>query len=103
MADDDLPPPDRHAYLEEQIARQQRGEPIDVDWVRAELARIRREQAQKTAAVQKNLRWLVIVSGCLLAVLWLRNGGVDQRGGVWLLAAILIAVLAAVALSRRRR
>ena len=28
-------PSDREAYLEEQIARQKRGEPVDVDWVRA--------------------------------------------------------------------
>ena len=35
------PKPDRQAYLAEQIERQKRGEPVDVEWVKAELGRVR--------------------------------------------------------------
>ena len=47
---------DRRAYLEEQIERQKRGEPIDVEWVRAELARVRQEQAAHRARTQRKRR-----------------------------------------------
>ena len=51
------PPSDRKAYLEEQIQRQKRGEPIDVEWVTEELQRIRREQIARiqTLAAQPAL------------------------------------------------
>ncbi len=60
------PRADRQAYLEEQIQRQKRGEPIDVDWVKTELERVRREQTATLASPQRNLRWLVIGAAALL-------------------------------------
>jgi Flp pilus assembly protein TadB len=94
---------DRHAYLEEQIARQRRGEPIDVEWVQAELARVRDEQARVTASVQRNLRLLVVLCAALLLVLWLKSGGFGGRGGVWTLGLIVIGALAAWVLGNRRK
>ena len=93
---------DRRAYLEEQIARQKRGEPIDVDWVRAELERVRQEQAAHRARTQRNLTLLTLFSAALLLVLWIRNGGWHQHGGVLWLGAILIGVLVSWTLARRR-
>jgi hypothetical protein len=94
---------DRRAYLEEQIERQKRGEPIDVEWVRAELARVRQEQAAHRARTQRNLTLLTGLSAVLLLVLWVRNGGLGQRGGALWLGAVLIGVLAVWAIVRRRR
>ena len=96
-------PRDRHAYLEEQIARQKRGEPIDVEWVQAELARIRAEQTRVTASVQRNLRLLVVLCASLLLVLWFKSGGLAGRGGIWTLGLILIGGLAAWVLGNRRK
>lgn len=96
-------PTDRQAYLAEQIARQKRGEPIDVEWVKAELERIRQQQATTLARTQRNLRWLVIVAAVALAVLWVKNGGLHQAGGVFALGLILIAVLTVWGLNRQRR
>jgi hypothetical protein len=96
-------PKDRQAYLEEQFARQKRGEPIDVEWVQAELARVRKEQARVTASVQRNLRLLVVLCATLLLVLWLKSGGVAGRGGIWTLGLILIGSLAAWVLGNRRK
>ena len=96
-------PRDRHAYLEEQIARQKRGEPIDVEWVQAELARVRDEQTRMTASVQRNLRLLVLLCAGLLLVLWFKSGGLNGRGGVWALGLILIGALAAWVLGNRRK
>jgi hypothetical protein len=95
-------PPDRQAYLEEQIARQKRGESIDVEWVRGELERIRLAQAASLAASQRNLRWLVIGATALLLVLWLKNGGVSRSGGLMTLGLIFIGLLAAWAFGRKR-
>src|ERR1700753_3656441 len=81
---------DRHAYLEEQIARQKRGEPIDVAWVQAELERIRAEQARMTTSMQRNLKMLVLLCAGLLLVLWSKNCGLAGRGGVWTLGLIAI-------------
>ena len=100
------PPPeprDRHAYLEEQIARQKRGEPIDVEWVQAELERVRGEQARMTASVQRNLRLLVVLCATLLLVLWFKSGGVSGKGGVWTLGLILIGALSAWVLGNKRK
>jgi hypothetical protein len=96
-------PRDRHAYLEEQIAKQKRGEPIDVEWVQAELARIRAEQTRVAASVQRNLRLLVVLCASLLLVLWFKAGGIGGRGGVWTLGLILIGALAAWVLGNRRK
>jgi hypothetical protein len=96
-------PRDRHAYLEEQIAKQKRGEPIDVEWVQAELARIRAEQTRVAASVQRNLRLLVVLCASLLLVLWFKAGGIGARGGVWTLGLILIGALAAWVLGNRRK
>jgi hypothetical protein len=94
---------DSKAYLEEQMARQKRGEPIDVEWVRAELERVRREQAAHRSRTQRNLTLLTIFSAALLLVLWVRNGGLGQRGGALWLGAILIGLLASWGLARRKR
>ncbi len=96
-------PADRQAYLEEQIARQKRGEPIDVEWVRAELERVKKQQAASLAATQRNLRWLVIVAAVALVILWVKNGGLAGTGGYMTPGLILIAILAVWGLGRRRR
>jgi hypothetical protein len=94
---------DRQAYLEEQIARQKRGEPIDVDWVKNELEQVRREQAQKMASTQRNLRWIVLAAAALLFVLWLKNGGLANPGGSVALGLIAIGLFVALTVGRRRR
>jgi hypothetical protein len=96
-------PADRQAYLEEQIQRQKRGETIDVEWVKAELERIRIQQAKTIASTQRNLRWLVIGAAVLLAILWIKNGGLSHGGGLMTLGLILIGLLSAWGLGRRRR
>lgn len=96
-------PADRHAYLEEQIARQARGEPIDVEWVKAELDRVRQEQAARLASTQRKLRWLVICAAALLLVLWLKNGGLTGTNSYVVLGLIAVGFLASLALVRRRR
>lgn len=96
-------PSDRQAYLEEQIERQKRGEPVDVEWARGELERIRREQAARIASSQRNLRWLVIGAAALMLVLWLKqNAPTSQRGMLGLGLAVL-GLLTVVTLGRRRR
>jgi hypothetical protein len=97
-----IDPADRQAYLEEQIQRQKRGEPIDVDWVKAELERVRRQQAATLASTQRNLRWLVIGAATVLAVLWIKNGGLARGNGAVTLGLILVGLLSAWALGRRR-
>ena len=94
MADDD-PRRDRHAYLEEQIQRQQRGEPIDVDWVRAELERVKQESNQKMASSEKRLRWLVMFMAVLFAVFWLA-GNLVARKDPWAIAPVVLIVGLAV-------
>ena len=96
-------PEDRQAYLEEQIQRQKRGEAIDVEWVKEELERVRRQQAATLASTQRNLRWLVIGAALVLGILWIKNGGLSRSGGVFTLGLILIGLLTAWGLGRRRR
>jgi hypothetical protein len=96
-------PEDRQAYLEEQIQRQKRGEPIDVEWVKAELERIRRQQKATLVSTQRNLRWLVIGAAIVLGILWIKNGGLSQGGGLLTLGLILIGLLTAWGLGRRRK
>ena len=107
MADDAPSPPppadksDRHAYLEEQIEKQKRGEPIDVEWVKEELRRVRLEQTSRLEALQRNLRWLVIGTALILIVMWARNGAtLDQTGFVTL--GLIVVGLLAVFMVRRR-
>ena len=95
-------PSDRAAYLEEQIARQKRGEPVDVDWVRSELERVRRQQAETLARTQRRLRYLVLIAALILTVLWLKNGGLAGAGGLPVLGLILTGFLASFILGRRR-
>ncbi|HVT08782.1 MAG TPA: hypothetical protein VHO67_15095 [Polyangia bacterium] len=95
-------PSDREAYLEEQIARQKRGEPVDVDWVRAELERVRLQQAETMARTQRRLRWLVLVAAVILAILWFKNGGLAGAGSLPVLGLILTGFLASFILGRRR-
>lgn len=99
MADAD--PSDRKAYLEEQIERQKRGEPIDVDWVKEELLRVRREQNARLQASQRNMRFLVIATSLLLIVLWARKGATMDRTGFIMLGLVVIGLLAALALRGR--
>ena len=97
-------PEGRQAYLEEQIQRQKRGEAIDVEWVKAELERIRRQQKATLVSTQRNLRWLVIGAAILLGILWIKNGGLSRSGGgVLTLGLILIGLLTAWGLGRRRK
>ena len=96
-------PAERQAYLEEQIQRQKRGEAIDVEWVKAELERIRRQQAATLASTQRNLRWLVFGAATVLAILWIKNGGLSHGGGVLTLGLMLIGLLTAWGLGRRRK
>jgi len=96
-------PEDRQAYLEEQIQRQKRGEAVDVEWVKAELERVRRQQAATLASTQRNLRWLVIGAATVLAVLWIKNGGLSRDGGLLTLGLIMIGLLTAWGLGRRRK
>jgi hypothetical protein len=95
-------PVDRAAYLEEQIQRQKRGEPIDVEWVRAELERARREQAVLRARMGRTRALLAVFTIALAVVLWLRNGGASQHGATVVLGGILVAVLATWSLARRK-
>jgi hypothetical protein len=97
----DVDPSDRKAYLEEQIARQKRGESIDVAWVTQELERVRREQVARLQASQRNMRWLVIATAIMLAILWVRRGGGLDRGGVISLGLIVIGLLTAYVLRAR--
>jgi Flp pilus assembly protein TadB len=94
-------PANRQAYLEEQIQRQKRGEAIDVEWVKAELERIRRQQAATLAATQRNLRWLVIGAAVLLTVLWIKNGGF-ARSELFVLGLVLVGLLTVWVLRRRQ-
>ena len=96
-------PEDRQAYLEEQIQRQKRGESIDVEWVKGELERVRRQQAATLASTQRNLRWLVIGAAIVLGILWIKNGGLSGGGGLFTLGLILIGLLTAWGLGRRRK
>ena len=96
-------PEGRQAYLEEQIKRQKRGEPIDVEWVKAELERIRRQQKATLVSTQRNLRWLVIGAATVLGILWIKNGGLSRGGGFLTLGLILIGLLTAWGLGRRRK
>ncbi len=96
-------PSDRQAYLDEQIQRQKRGETIDVEWVKAELERIRQEQANTMATTQRRLRLLVIVAAIVLIILWLKSGGLSGNGGVVMPALVLVSLLAAWGLGRTRR
>jgi Flp pilus assembly protein TadB len=93
---------DRQAYLEEQIERQKRGEAIDVEWVKAELERVRQQQTATLAGMQRRLRLLVVIGAVVLAVLWVKNGGLSGTGGVVMLALVLVALLAAWGLGRSR-
>ena len=84
-------PRDRHAYLEEQIERQKRGEPIDVDWVRAELERVNQESRAKVGASERRLRGLVVVMAVLFGGFWIA-GNVVQHNDPKLLAPIGLLV-----------
>ena len=94
---------DRQAYLEEQIEKQKRGEPIDVDWIKNELEQVRKQQADKVASTQRNLRLIVLAGAILLFVLWLRNGGLASPGGTAALGLVAIGLFAALMLGRRKR
>jgi hypothetical protein len=95
-------PPDRQAYLEEQIERQKRGESIDVEWVKGELERVRVAQAATLAASQRHLRWLVLSAATLLLILWIKNGGISRTGGLMSLGLVFIGLLAAWRLGQKR-
>jgi hypothetical protein len=99
----DVDPSDRKAYLEEQMARQKRGEPVDVAWVAQELERVRREQVARLQASQRNMRWLVIATAIMLTILWVRRGGGLDRSGIMALGLIVIGLLTAYALRTRSR
>src|SRR5262249_48927406 len=96
-------PRDRQAYLEEQIARQKRGEPIDVEWAKSELARTQAEVSKMRAASRRNLRLLIGLCAALLLVMWVKRGGFEGPAGIWTFGLILIGALVAWTISNRRR
>jgi hypothetical protein len=98
----DVDPSDRKAYLEEQIQRQQRGEPIDVNWVRDELIRVRHEQMSRMAATQRHLRWVVAVAAALLIVLWIRQGHGFDTTGIIVIGLVAIGVFTLIAVRKRK-
>jgi hypothetical protein len=91
---------DRKAYLEEQIRRKERGEPIDVEWVAEELQRVRREQTARMQESQRNMRWLVIAAAALLLVLWAQKSGMLDRGGYVMIGLMALIVMTALVLRR---
>jgi hypothetical protein len=95
-------PSDRKAYLEEQVEKQKRGEPIDVEWVRNELERVRVEQANVIATTQRRLRYLVVAGAALLLVLWYQNGGMNSAGGWLMLLLVVAGVVAAIRFAPKR-
>jgi hypothetical protein len=97
------PPRDRHAYLEEQIQKQQRGEPIDVEWVRAELGRVQEESQRRLASSQRNLRWLVVGTAVLFCVLWVGGRLLENKDPKLLVPIALIVTLVAWVIYRQRR
>ena len=99
----DVDPSNRKAYLEEQIERQKRGEPIDVDWVKDELQRVRGEQNARLQASQRNMRFLVIAASLLMVVLWARKGATLDRGSFIMLGLVVIGLLVVFALRGRRK
>jgi hypothetical protein len=101
VSTDEPPARDRQAYLEEQIRRQQRGEPVDVEWVRAELERVREEQKRRLARTQRQLMVLVIVSAAVLLWLWIRHGGFEGQAAGPMLGLVVIGLLTAWAVARR--
>lgn len=103
MTGDNNGPRDRHAYLNEQMARQQRGEPIDVDWVRAELGRVRQEQRQKLQSSERQLRWLVAGMAVLFCVLWIGGNLASHQNPRLVVPAVMIATLAAWSIYRRKK
>jgi hypothetical protein len=103
QGEDKSPPRDRHAYLEEQIEKQKRGEPIDVDWVRAELGRVQEEAQRRITSSQRNLRWLVVGMGVLFCVLWVGGRVLENKDPKLLVPIVLIVSLAAWAVYRQRR
>ena len=105
MADDRNPPSppdptDRKAYLEEQIQRQKRGEPIDVEWVTEELQRVRREQVAPHAvdAAQPALAGDRRGASCMSSSGRATAAALD-RGGFVTLGLIVIGLFAALVLA----
>jgi hypothetical protein len=98
----EVDPSNRKAYLEEQVERQKRGEPIDVEWVRNELDRVRREQAEVISNTQRRLRYLVVAGAALLLVLWYQNGGMSSPGGWLILLLVVVGVVAAIRFAPKR-
>jgi len=98
----DVDPSDRKAYLEEQMRRKERGEPVDVEWVAEELQRVRREQMARLQASQRNLRWIVIGGAVLMFIMWVRSGGGLDRRSLVALGLIVIGLFVAFALRGNR-
>jgi Flp pilus assembly protein TadB len=94
---------EREAYLNEQVARQQRGEPVDVEWVRAELARVRQEQKDKLMSTERTMRWMVMGMAGLFCVLWIAGNVVANHGPRLLVPIVMIATLTVWSLYRRNR
>ena len=64
---------------------------------------MRKQQADKVASTQRNLRLIVLAGAILLFVLWLRNGGLASPGGTAALGLVAIGLFAALMLGRRKR
>src|SRR5262245_49305554 len=98
-----LSPRDRKAYLDEQIERQKRGEPIDVDWVRAELERVKAESSTRLAATERRLRWVVLSLAALMCILWVGANVLRDGGDAKMLVPIgVIVALVAFSIYRQR-
>ena len=96
-------PHDSRAYLEEQIARQKRGEPVDTEWIRSELARINREVQQKAAVSTQRLRVLLVVGIAIFVAAWLASRSGLLNDSRVLLPVVGIGMLAIWGLFRQFR
>jgi hypothetical protein len=96
-------PRDRKAYLDEQLERQKRGEPIDVEWARAEHERLKAEIQTKLAASERRLRWVVLSLAGIMCMLWVA-ANVIRDGDPKMLAPVAIVVaMAALGIYRQTR
>lgn len=93
---------ERDRYLKLQIERQQRGEPVDFAWVRAELERTERRSRERLQASTRRMRFTIFFCAGVFVLLWLVRAA--QAGNVMgaLLPALVVCLLGVWALRRSR-